>query len=432
METAHLNKNLHLACYYVKTTDAESTRELSHIMGKFYGTVYVNDNGDDVTAKVPVLYLCGDIGDFFASAKIPDLLIVKIVRELSHNYDEFAHGKGSASCELITCGQVPLDMENGLGIYFRELFHTSSGNGNGNGYFTRLVKAHQFQTLTEGNKTGFSFRKGIYLSQVEQKNGEDINFNLLRCSTNLDGPTDNFRDVDHEILDKANEACDIVLRGHAPLNHVLAQIYENSMQGGTESVKDRKAKIKAHSDKTKDMPDGGVIAFATFYSDDLYDKAKGSSNDKFDYVYKNGSVLTTLRFKVKDCVAIDRNRPDLPKEFSVKLYNNSLFVIPLSTNRLYTHEIAPPTLPSDKIPTRLGYVIRCSKTQAVHRNGATYICNICESGDDSSEVELRQPSDKDRADLKDLYLKENVTDEIINYGDIYYSMNTGDYVQPII
>ena len=40
------------------------------------------------------------------------------------------------------------------------------------------------------------------------KGRENINgthFKLLRCSTNLDGPTENFKDTDREIVNKLNE-----------------------------------------------------------------------------------------------------------------------------------------------------------------------------------------------------------------------------------
>lgn len=429
MTTARFNNNVCLASYYVVTSDAKLKKELSTIVANFPGTVYQDDNSIHIQGK-NTLYLCGDIGRFYATVNISDLRQVKVVKELSYNYQE-SEFNNDASRELIGIGQVPLDMFRGVGLYFREIFQSQSSAclDKGQSYFDKLVKSHEFQTLTEGNKSGSSFRKGIYLTHVVPTQPTDVNgeglttFNLLRCSTNLDGPTDNLKDVDHEIVDKANEVCDLVVQGHASLNHVLAQVYENTTQTNEKDViKEKKAKIKAHSDKTKDMPRNGLIAFATFYSNDLCTKAKPSQDDMFDYVYKTESVLTKLRFKLKECV---NKRPDLLTEFSVKLYNNSLFIIPLSTNALYTHEIVPSVLPSDKIPTRLGYVIRCSKTQAIHQSGETYICQ-----DDGIYVKLMPPSDKDRLQLKDLYLKENTTDEHVPYGQIYYSMNTGDYKKP--
>ena len=135
------------------------------------------------------------------------------------------------------------------------------------------------------------------------------------------------------------------------------------------------------------------------------------------------SVLTRLRFKLKTSVT---EKHGLPEQFSITLYDNSMFVIPLSTNRLYTHEIAPPSLPSEKIPTRLGYVIRCSKTEATHKNGETFV----KVGDQM--MPLVPPTEADRVELKELYLQENLTDKTPEYGTVLYSMNTGDYLEPAI
>jgi len=57
------------------------------------------------------------------------------------------------------------------------------------------------------------------------------------------------------------------------------------------------------------------------------------------------------------------------------LYPNSVFIMSLEMNRLYTHEISPSHLPMDLIPLRLGYVIRCSKTKAIYKDNKTYIIN---------------------------------------------------------
>jgi hypothetical protein len=199
----------------------------------------------------------------------------------------------------------------------------------------------------------------------------------------------------------------------------LAQIYENSDQG--------KAKIKAHSDKTKDMPRDGLIAFCTFYESYYNNKFNNSelrgvnlsTNDKFDYCYRGTSCLTKLHFRLKHMV-----EGNFVKEFSVTLYPNSLFIIPLSTNRIYTHEIRPSTLPIDKLPTRMGYVIRCSKTKAVFRDDNAYI------DEDGKCIKLQKITEQNIKELRDLYYEENVTDNIIDYGNVYYSMNNGDYMKP--
>jgi hypothetical protein len=34
--------------------------------------------------------------------------------------------------------------------------------------------------------------------------------------------------------------------------------------------------------------------------------------------------------------------------------------------------------------------------------------------------------------LKDTYFKENTSDEIIDYGEINFSLNKGDYLKPLV
>src|SRR5439155_12723252 len=180
-------------------------------------------------------------------------------------------------------------------------------------------------------------------------------------------------------------------------------------------------------DKTKDFSPNALIAFTTFYDfENVFEKEKlsESNHDEFDLCYnQKTSVLTQLEFVLKD----PKQHPSHEKQFRVTLYPNSMFVIPLETNRLYTHEIKPSTLPVDKIPTRLGYVIRCSKTKAVHRKGETFII-----GEDGKEHLLEQMSDEKMAQIKDLYMKENLTDEDVKYPLIYTSMNGGDYLKPLV
>ncbi|KAJ3050323.1 hypothetical protein HK097_008705 [Rhizophlyctis rosea] len=302
---------------------------------------------------------------------------------------------------------------HGLGIFIKDFFPRSD-------YFTQLTQVHQFQLLTESNKPNLSFRKGIYLSPVHQTANNETHFNLLRCSTNLSGPTESFTQLDTFIVQNANTIAQQYYPNSAPLNHVLAQVYENIPKENN-AGKERKARIKSHSDKTKDMPQNGLMAFCTFYSPDIVEKAKSTGTD---WTYKNASVLTTLRWRLKKCIT---NRPDLPETFDITLHPNSLFLCPLSTNRLYTHEIVPPDLSVDKLPTRLGYVIRCSKTQAVHVDGVTFI----EHGD-GRRVPLKQSTEENVALLRQQYFEENTTADVVEYGDVYFSMNDGDYKRPIV
>lgn len=287
--------------------------------------------------------------------------------------------------DMVSIGEVPRLI--GGGVYYSELFNPDEH------HFSQLVQDHSFHILHESSKPGQAFRTGVYLSRVDH--GQ---YHLLRCSTNLEGPTENFSKLDNEIIGRVQSHIDDVFTNASPLNHVLAQVYHNH--------KNRKARISIHSDKTKDMPDNGVIAFCTFYED-----------HKTDPKVKH-SPYSTLRFRIK-----------IPTEnklsnFDVRLYPGSVFVISLEMNRLYTHEIVP-SLASNQIPTRLGYVIRCSKTLAQYENKSTLITNpkgVLEP--------LVAPTAHGIDILKKLYLLENSSPHKIIYPHFNFSLNQGDYLPP--
>lgn len=362
-----------------------------------------------------LIYLCGNIADInLDKFNIPKENI-NIITELSTNYDN--------KYNLINIGEVPINIHN-VGILFKQFYNTDKD------YFKLLSEEHKFQSLTESNKVGVSYRKGLYITKVEEEN-DMIKFNLLRCSTNLDGSTDNFRNTDNEIIEKVNNISKYFYEQQTNLNHVLAQVYENTKNGGINHNKEAKATIKAHSDKTEDMPRNALITFCTFYKNyssqqftlEELKKFKKSKDDPFDYVYKTTSVLTHLRFRLKNIV----KNENLTKLFDVILYPNSVFLMSLNTNRLYTHEIIPSILPVDIIPTRLGYVIRCSNTKAVYKDNQTFVVN----GDNGDNyVKLEEPTYENRKELKEKYFLENLSDEFVHYNDMYYSMNNGDYSKP--
>jgi hypothetical protein len=332
----------------------------------------------------------------------------------------------------------------GIGTLFPEYFN------DGIDYFTEFISKHTPQILTESNKDALAYRKGIYLTDVHVENSLDIvdskvetadhdvevidskaetagdmdskeiHFKLLRCSTNLDGPTENFNDLDRYILRRVNETSKQIFDNPAPLNHVLAQVYYNCKVGS----KDRKARIAKHSDKTKDMPSNGVMVFCTFY-DKLTDKYRKDPEDKYNILYKNTSALTILRFELKKCASTMEQYAHLPRKFDVLLYPNSAFFMNLEMNRIFTHEIVPPLLGSSEIPTRLGYVIRCSKQDAKFVDNKTYIKNP----ENKWEL-LKKPSTDDISHIKILYQAENMSTDVIDYGFINFSLNDGDYRKP--
>ena len=302
---------------------------------------------------------------------------------------------------------------HGVGVYYRCFFDP------GVDFFDRIRSEHTFQSLTESTKPGRAHRTGIYLTPVRRE-GEELHFRLLRCSTNLSGPTESFRATDRHIVDALNQEAALVFRDAAPLNHVLAQIYHNTP--ADPEKKQAKARISQHADKTKDMPANGIMAFCTFY--EHLDERHPLPDDPFDQARGRRSGLTRLRFRLKETVQ-EGAAGALPTQLTVTLYPNSVFFMPLSTNRLYTHEILPSELDAAQLPTRLGYVVRCSKTEAVHEDGRTLLAMGGE------RVELEAPTPEGMSALRRLYAEENKTTAHIDYGEQFrFSMNEGDYRAP--
>lgn len=407
------NKLLQDRHLFVYENEKVKHDQLDYVKKYFCGKVI---RRDELAGKDPpntLLYYGGDV----SSLKDLDRTIYHIilVRELCTNYDS-----DSNEYDMVGMGEVPVNV-HGVGVYFREFFDRNKN------YYKNITSEHQFQSLTESNKPGVANRKGIYLTDVVEEK-DQIRFKLLRCSTNLNGPTDNFRKTDREVITKVNDISQHFFEEKTDLNHVLAQTYHNYVSDTNKSG-GSKAKIKEHSDKTKDMPSNGLMVFCTFYEE--YEKGdlrmdnlvKRSNVDPYDYCYKNRTtVLTKLRFRLKECVKDET----LTKKFDITLYPNSVFMMPLSMNRLYTHEIIPSALPIDKIPTRMGYVIRCSNTDAIYKNNQTYIVR------DDQLIPLEKQTYKGVLELKELYRRENMTTEVVNYDHFNFSLNQGDYTKPIV
>ncbi len=352
------------------------------------------------------VYLCGDLASIGAvEPLLRTAARVFVVQEYSSNED-------SLVWPVVGAGRLPR-LVHGVGVLVPAFFDPELD------HFNTLRAEHAFQSLTESNKPGKAHRTGIYLTPVE-RDGDALHFRLLRCSSNFSGPTENFGAPDRTIVDALNQEAAALFENPATLNHVLAQIYWNTP--ATATKKQIKAKIKGHADKTKDMPDNGIMAFCTFY-DDL-DGLQPLAKDPFDYGHKRASALTRLTFRLKPQVAA-RPGCTLKEHFSVTLYPNSAFFMPLSTNRLYTHEVRPSQLSAEHVPTRLGYVVRCSAQAAIYKDGRTMI------EVNGRMVDLEPPTPEGMGELRRLYAEENRTDAVIEYGDRFlFSMNTGDYAEP--
>jgi len=394
MEENILINNKHVFMY--DSTNESKHYDYDYIKQNFCGQICNSSNYDIIT-----LYNIKQDTLIYSSLTTTKLL--NILNKINENigckiYVIQDFSLINCSFELINLNRIPLYIKD-IGLYFKNMYDDTCN------YFDKINNAHKFQTLTESNKLGTAYRKGIYLTNVNKYDNE-IKFNLLRCSTNFNGPTENFHKYDNEIIDKINMVADAFFKQPVKLNHVLAQIYENYYVNNGIKIKEKKAKIKEHSDKTKDMPKNGLIVFVTFYN----------SNKKI-----NDNFLTKLRFKLKDCD--NDNNLKMTKKIDIILYPNSVLIIPLSTNRMYTHEIIPSSFPINKIPIRMGYVIRCSKEHVTYKNNQTYLSNGCK---------LEYANENDIKEIKIAYALENLTNNIINYKDFNFSLNSGDYIKPII
>lgn len=369
---------------------------------KFAGTVVTEPSAGlpELTGKS--VYLIGDA----AKAAALDLSAAARVFMVRQS------GQGDAPWPVVGPGRLPVDV-HGLGVYYRRFFESDDD------YVARILGEHTFQTLTESTKPGTAHRTGIYLTAV-RRDREALHFRLLRCSTNLSGPTENFKATDRHIVDALNQEAAAIFAGAAPLNHVLAQLYVN--RPAEAEKKQTKARISAHADKTKDMPDDGVMAFCSFYRD--LGRLTAMAGDSFDRGHRGVSGLTRLRFRRKEVEGGEGGA--LPEQFTITLYPNSVFFMPLSTNRLYTHEVVPANLDAARMPTRLGYVVRCSNAEAVHEHGRTFLVEA-----DGARAELEAPTQEGMAELRRLYAEENRTTTRVEYGDgLRFSMNAGDYQAP--
>uniref|UniRef100_A0A0G4I9I8 Fe2OG dioxygenase domain-containing protein n=1 Tax=Chromera velia CCMP2878 TaxID=1169474 RepID=A0A0G4I9I8_9ALVE len=401
---------------------------LGEIVSDFCGAVVFDpSNADLPDLHGKTVYLCGDL------SKASDLNLtpasrVFVVKECSDGIEE-------SKWPSIDAGRVPI-LVHGVGVYYRHFFDSSFD------WFNQIQSEHAFQMLTESTKPGTAHRLGLYLTPVEESEDGDAHFRLLRYSSNFSGPTDNFMPTDWQIVSSLNKEAVSLFDNPDPLNHVLAQIYQNTVAAEAKK-KQTKAKIKAHADKTKDMPENGLMAFCTFY--DNLDRlrpltaaeSKGppappKSSSRFDWGHKGMSGLTRLHFRLKEEEgeggADEAERKELVSQFSLTLYPGSIFLMPLSTNRLYTHEIRPGELDAGLLPTRMGYVVRCSSAEAVHSGGKTHLKLKGGRG----RLPLEPPTEEGMAELRRLYAEENRTSVPIDYGEtkFMFSMNRGDYWRP--
>lgn len=350
---------------------------LTELKENFFGFVITSlEQIDDILSfgsdfiSLGKIYLTGNVVELFSNSVVKKYKQVFVITDFVHfdeneeNVLDIAKISSENSEQNIKCvkyGNVPIYVDE-IGIFVREFYDEKVD------WFESISTEHQFQNLTEGNKYGIAYRTGIYITPVTQI-GSGFKFFLLRCSSNFTGGTDNFTETDEQIIKNTQEFADRISFSKVELNHVLAQIYWNK-QGDVQTdsntqknqQNDKKAVIKAHSDKTKDMPRNALMAFASFYKDyknrrfEHLEKfgVHRSKTNPFDFVYKETSVLTTLRFILKKEARENPEYKKFPEKIDIKLYPNFLFVISLFINRIYTHEIVPSNLPVPMLPIRMG------------------------------------------------------------------------------
>jgi len=412
---------------------------------------------DQIDGMPLSIYCMGDIHKIMSSLTTGNYLIhaeFYHVREFSCNdgkepVSTVDHPSPIFPGKSISVAQVPLKM-HGRGIFVPRMFPARDD------IYYNILNEHTLVDFRESNKPTNEYRKGLYITPVTKVDEHTYGYHLLRCSTNLAGPTDDVCDTDTIILAAVNHLAEQYFDKPVDLNHVLAQLYCNDTKSSdrrtseegsakqtiTTNKNQKKATIKLHSGKTKDMPPEALIAFCSFYSGKGFEIAEQEETEQitdypntsiFDSYYKNTSVLTKLRFRLKKDVLNESKK--YVEQFDVVLYPGSVFMMSLETNRLYTHEIVPSVLPVEKLPTRLSYVVRCSTTMAQYNqtDGQTFLTN---DDDDTQKnwIKLRPPCDEEEMDkLKELYYEENATSRVMDYGNqdtFAFSLNEGDYWCP--
>ena len=189
-----ITKSRNLLCVLYENGE-KLPEELRYLVEHFCGEVVENLAAIGNLSPEKRIYVCGDLSKLNIG-NVP----LYIIREFASKYENLEE----AYSHFVELGEVPVIVKN-AGVYFRALFK-------GEGYFNRIETEHEFQHLTESNKPGKALRKGIYLTDVRKEETsekeERLHFRLLRCSSNLTGPTDNFRATDREIIKTINEAAE--------------------------------------------------------------------------------------------------------------------------------------------------------------------------------------------------------------------------------
>ena len=73
----------------------------------------------------------------------------------------------------------------------------------------------------------------------------------------------------------------------------------------------------------------------------------------------------------------------------------------------------------------MGYVVRCSNVEAKFMNNETFI------NENGNLIKLEPMTSESIQNLRNSYIEENKTENLVEYGEVHFSMNLGDYEKPI-
>ena len=156
-----LKENVLLTKKNILLYNNELFEELTYLIANFCGQSF-DATYFDIMKCPPeiIIYICGNIKDIYVQFDLQQIInkkiIINVVKEYSTNYDTMN------GYNLITIGEVPINMYN-VGIYFKNFFDSQKN------YFDLITNEHNFQLLTESTKSDWALRKGIYLTNVEEK-----------------------------------------------------------------------------------------------------------------------------------------------------------------------------------------------------------------------------------------------------------------------
>ena len=155
------------------------------------------DDGSTILVAPSARHADDAVKDFFGSVITPEELASGSLDLAGKTVYLYGDGSGTGNPRLAAAARVFVIRElsrvplrvHGVGVYYRRFFDLTPITS------ARIRAEHAFQSLTESTKPGTAHRTGIYLTPVTP-DGDELHFRLLRCSTNLSGPTENFRATD--------------------------------------------------------------------------------------------------------------------------------------------------------------------------------------------------------------------------------------------